>query len=1765
MADKTRREKVEKMMISATGKPSGRPGTSPPSQIPVNLTRRQKVQQMMGRNLNFGMPTSPYDQQQYPEEPYGIPEDWDYKTAKKGPNGENLPNKAVSWTPQGEPFYGTNNAFTEWLAGFKNKVTEPFTKTSSEYLDTAKNYTYSAFKEEGDGTFFEGVGTAIEFYKNVFDGIFSKEKEVGDEPGGLAQFARKTGQTIVGAGELLNIGAVELEKGINVADYASDLAGVMSIKDDEVLVKQLANLPDNFTGNATRFLVRSLEGLIDTVLLPYSTLNVYAKMGLGELDPEEVISGIENAYQSGRIMYSSLIVPAVEAEFISRYEEGEHPYLLALELQDPLAEMAGQIIFDPLNLLGVVGKGRSASRSLSGFQQDLLKFAPEVADVARTADVARGANWITDFAESVQTFYRRVGTETLEYSRKNAMFGLTSGGKRNYLNRISSDMLSVMSNTVKGDVDKTMDMINAIVKTTSSNVDEVAEGIVELGKMNVPLNMILSETGGKFALVMKEMGGGDVLAFVRKYQDVSTAKFIEAVDTKMMKAVDRIFPTLSEQAEMGVRLGAQGTVYRGFEAVANTKFMRSVNNAFSRVFMGLNPGYAARNSISGNFHVFIDSGGSAWVHGGEYLSINKVRDQIQDLTRGLGAKASTQGIGLAGGATGVTIDMTAPTMALAQWSEKNIGARSFLEGFRNAFEKMMPKAFDQQVSILKNAGFSNDSIRSLQSLMKANTYKIDEVMKIYKEAHSLGIIDVFKTGEWISSDLADGIHALKMEPSFYKVLNEAESLEDFQKGLYNLFDELEDLGDSNTGYSAFIGAEDAGIHTDEFERLAQAGRTFGLDSGVQGVNTNARVKNIIFEQRAEELLGTVLTVGKELGPEAAAKVDELLKSPKWASIVDGTFLKASARNNTERLLDPVWFWTNQVRAGKATPDQAWFDLIGANPPQGLTKRNFLNYLWEGHYYPQTRQYFMGQRQEYWAAVESIMNEVHLASGGTLLPEIEVQLNKALFSLSESAEFDHVIIEATKYGAESGIGIRNIRFDIPEHYNEYIDGLRLALLNNIPTATAEGVPTKTLLNLINKELKKDYKSLADIPFTDFEQALKFKRGDDFIDLAKPFGKYADDITERTYKAVNVRSFDPSDAEWAFDQKNLARDVKAVLFQESQANWGKKRQLFQTEDMSKALDEFEKMMIKRETESLMVANEYGTAQRHFAMLDYGARENFDTILGTVMPYQLFYNRTFRNWAKRVARDPKLLANYSRYKNTLAKLHANTPDWWKYQINTNELLGLDMENPFYFSLEAMLNPMNGLMGVDYDDPDRRVDNWTRFLDGANKFGPTVHPLIQLATTFDLYRRGEEEAAAHWGNAMFPGFRAATAIDALIGDDPVSDYSVMGNLFQGGIDPGTRKRMGRAGITMVQEGIMTMEEYIDAARSQSGEHWEMMHERAVQNRAPGQLFSFFLGTGFTARTQDDKQIDAFYQELRYIQNVSPDMSDEEIPQMYDELRAKYPFMDGILLARKGDEDRDSALAWNVLSRIPPSSEFLREIGYDNRLIQKFYDDRGNINEWAEGDRNHFMGMVVDLAAALAIPDQATKAEWNGAMAMNKEIMADVEFYIINTFPELNLKKGDLDQLIDGYYANFSDDPDSPERARAYIEAHPEVAEALDYKASLYTRPENELAAIYYASYSQMENYYRSQMYEQIDIQFGANIWQINDGYFRSENKREYLVEHDILKSFWATLDYWKELVVEKAKNFMNRLPEIESLDLREGFEAESFGQEDIEKVVEP
>lgn len=615
-----------------------------------------------------------------------------------------------------------------------------------------------------------------------------------------------------------------------------------------------------------------------------------------------------------------------------------------------------------------------------------------------------------------------------------------------------------------------------------------------------------------------------------------------------------------------------------------------------------------------------------------------------------------------------------------------------------------------------------------------------------------------------------------------------------------------------------------------------------------------------------------------------------------------------------------------------------------------------------------------------------------------------------------------------------------------------------------------------------------------------------------------------------------------------QKQLEQ-LKEFLIREGRHTWGQYASpvVGQEDALAKWLTE----ATSRTGVMRYAAEQVATKARDFALHNYSKRHNFDTALGILYPYNFWYSRTYPNWLRRVPYNAKSISDFWNYRESLETLHAGMPDWWKWNINTNELLGMDVKNPLYFNLEMSLNPMYGIMGVDFEDPHRRVDFLTRTIDDMNKFGPTTHTAINWLLMLKLYAQGEKDAAARWAGRMgqFPRFLTGAKATLGFGGE---DLDPIVRIFAGDTDPYTEQAVNRALAAMQAEGYgdYSPEQFIEAAYAKEGDLWDAALQRVVQERFPGYTSSYMLGAGFRMRNENDIAIDVMYDEYFSLLNNKENLSPDEFSLQMDYLARKYQFMDTVLIGMKDDDKRDTAYAWHVLRRIPPGESFdtYQSVGLDQRIVDKFYTSRGDMTEWAESDRERFMAAIVDVSAVLAIPDWMTQREWTTAKSLWKQLDAQIK---------MAYGEG-INDRIDEYYAIKQDQGE--DAAYGYLDRNPAVARAMELKRAGIVNGPPELQA-YYSSTSKIQLYYNTLKWNEAKRRFGKEIFNISAGYSLAEDKDAYKKKYPQLEDYWAFNDTFNPTINQKIAELASQIPEGIPATIREDFleGEEGIGAQDL------
>ena len=637
--------------------------------------------------------------------------------------------------------------------------------------------------------------------------------------------------------------------------------------------------------------------------------------------------------------------------------------------------------------------------------------------------------------------------------------------------------------------------------------------------------------------------------------------------------------------------------------------------------------------------------------------------------------------------------------------------------------------------------------------------------------------------------------------------------------------------------------------------------------------------------------------------------------------------------------------------------------------------------------------------------------------------------------------------------------------------------------------------------------------------------------------------------------------PGQGRSVFDQIDEIANMKKWVVDDIERNFGKK--ILADPVAESSLRKLEKEMSQKIAETRLISSRVAKESVDFTLLNYGDKTYGDQALAYLYPYHFWYKGTYKNWMKRIATNPQVLAHYARYKENLGLVHNDMQEWWKYNLNSNDLPGVDTDNPLYFNLEATLWPLNGITGTDFNDSSRRVDWWTKTLDFAGKFGPSVWSPINIMTGIALHARGEEEAGAKWMGRLFPQSASIKAVASKFGVDNL-EVDPLVKMFSGNLDPYEENRVKRAMAQMAQEAEdgnskYSVEQIQEAAYAQEGEIWDEAVKRAVHGRSGAQLSSFLFGVGFKGRTKEDMEIDNFYQDYGKVWNMKGALSTEEFKEGMAALQKKYPFMDTMLLARRDSIERDAGLAYLVMQRIPPGqmTDIANAVDVDPKLLDKFFTDKGQIDKWSVSDRTKFMAGILTMSAVLEIPTDMTREEWTTA----KNAYADMQ-----TDAKRRFGSNILDTL-DGYYQAKTVGYDA---ADAFLELHPEVSDYMNWKAERVMG--SPLLSAYYGGASMIEGYYRSQMYSDIEEKLGPDVFTIIDEYndlktygTEQEYKNFYKQNKRAISAYYDLKDEWYIIIDQNVAKLSANIPEGQGATIREDYDVTSPTQTELVGAVTP
>ncbi len=605
---------------------------------------------------------------------------------------------------------------------------------------------------------------------------------------------------------------------------------------------------------------------------------------------------------------------------------------------------------------------------------------------------------------------------------------------------------------------------------------------------------------------------------------------------------------------------------------------------------------------------------------------------------------------------------------------------------------------------------------------------------------------------------------------------------------------------------------------------------------------------------------------------------------------------------------------------------------------------------------------------------------------------------------------------------------------------------------------------------------------------------------------------------------------------------------------------------TDEFVGLLDNWFDVAKGRVDDARLMSSKYAQGVRDFALHDYVNRYGFDNALSYLFNFHFWPSRTATKWiTNRLWNNPAIVSSYMDYRDYMQNIHAESPEWWRYSINSNELLeplGMKVDNPLYFRLENMIQPIYFMAGADFVDDKKRVNWWTSVIDDVGRFMPGYfNPLIQFSVATALSAKEEHDAAARWAGRLIPSTGLVQSITSIIGirggQGIEIDPSVQ--IYSGGMGPYEKNRVAKTLAGFVKDGKYLEEEIIDAAYSHSGPIWEEAVATQRQAYGVGNIISTFAGINTRQRTQADLASDEFWSDYIRLMALSADMPSDELRYNMEKIREIHPMMDALLLGRKGKDGRDTGYTWSVLSRIRPGNtdDLSEALGLPYDMVSKFYEDKGKFDTWLKADKDQFMSAIVGMGAALELPTSATRKEWAAAgIEYGRMLDTGKEYFSEEIWDRLDMAYVMRDEGVNGNAA-----------FQLYLEENPDVEEAIRWRDRYIL--ENALLSAYYGGQEKLRDYYKGVMYQEIEDALDKNVWNswtvywsyVNTG--QSKEASAYYKQHPELKKYSELKKEKMAEIEEKILEYSGELPEGADMRLREITDAQTFGEQAAREFV--
>ncbi|MFA6270963.1 MAG: hypothetical protein WC657_07195, partial [Candidatus Paceibacterota bacterium] len=1118
---------------------------------------------------------------------------------------------------------------------------------------------------------------------------------------------------------------------------------------------------------------------------------------------------------------------------------------------------------------------------------------------------------------------------------------------------------------------------------------------------------------------------------------------------------------------------------------------------------------------------------------GDALTNKVLAKQADDIKKVLGVipRRAEQGLGMSS-----ELNKSWGFAKVAQRIESIASGEVTLIAARKIMDSAMEAGAIPAVHEFVSVGLSKEQAQLAYRLLEENYGNGEKTIKEFLKATSTGQIEKWRYIK-PNKKLADALQRFGLEDVFRATQRESTSAVEFQEKITKLLDDAKNNVDDllrethGGGLSKDVPPEmqEMMLHVNEakkagnitsdeadaLENVIQAHRNVRAAAGELKNNLVAAISEAAGKVGHPTLSQDAADMANKIEQEfsAAMYVVDKIRSQTLKSV-------AAIRNGGD--YGKIW---HELKSGNLYDLEKMFP--GVDPTQ-LDEAEIISHIWRG-YFEGSGAIYNNSNVSFTKSIVQNLTNLAIDNGVNVNFIQKVQKNiKHIYSMAENAQSweKEYQLQKVMTGKSAQKGVAGL-------FNAF----------GFPTASAEGKPINTWKSVFGGK----YENLDEVPFEEAKKGLTDWREGRLGKKAKTAVETADEVTGEIAKAAKpippyIEGTVPNKARVFYESfeafsEDASRFVKDVV-----DKWDEVEDVPPNiaENVMNGLKDILGKSTEKMSEARIIAAKYSEGIRDFILHDYN-KTYMDAAIAYWSPFHYWQTRTYMRGIEAITYAPKWAHFYNVHKEYLANIHAGLPDYWKNSIKIDNILGIELDNPLYFNLEASLNPYYNMLGTDFNDPNKRVDFLSRTVMDISSTRYSPIPMVNWAIALNLFRKNETEAAQRYLGRLIPQSQAIKALQAktniYLPETPFSRHGEIDpfvNFAMGGLDPYERRRVGRKGAEMIQENPLMAEEVFDASIIQSGKTWYDMVERALDERANGQMFSEFVGVGFKPRTPGDMMVDEFYSEMFRLIGTRDNMSSEQYRLEWNKLRERYPFADIVLLSGKSGAERESAIAYGTLSRIQPGlqTELLKVVGLNSEDIDRFYADKGDMTNWSPQDRDAFNSNVARLAFVTRIPNRATKDEWEQTRFMYAE-MKD----------RIATQRGDnIGELVYGV------PQDGTDRQRFY-EQYPQVLEAYELQKQYMIA--NPMLNAYYGGIETISRYYDEALKDTMREKYGDDIYDRYYSYLNqptNELKREVLSKDSELKKFMddGARSALQDMVNRKIGEIASLLPDIKQTQFR-------------------